>query len=48
MDVKLPDAMAVVGKNLVMYDRSCFDRDSALNAWNRRREVLSQWCGILM
>lgn len=49
MDVKRLDAMDVYGKNHVMYDCSCFERDIGSGARNRRWAVLSWWrVGILV
>lgn len=44
MDVNRFEAMAVDGKNLVMYDRCRFECDTALGAWRNRWAVLSQLC----
>lgn len=41
MDVKLFNATVVDGKNLVVYDRGRFERDTAVGAWKRRWTVLS-------
>lgn len=43
MNVKIFDAMAVDGENLVIYDKSRFERDSTLNTWKKRWAVLSRW-----
>lgn len=39
IDDKRFDAMAVDGSNIVMHDRSCFERDAALGAWKQRCAV---------
>lgn len=44
MDVKRFDAIAVDGKNLVIYDRNCFKCDTVLGVWKRRWELLGLWC----
>lgn len=44
IDVKCFDATVADGKNLVIYDSSCLDCDTALCAWKERRAVLSRWC----
>lgn len=42
MDVRCFVALAINGKNLVVYDRSGFERDMALDAWKWRWAVLSR------
>lgn len=41
-DVKHFDAIAVDAENPVIYDRSHFERDTALGAWKRRFKVLNR------
>lgn len=41
-NVKRFDAMTVDGWCLVIYDRSCFERDTFLDAWRRCWAVLSR------
>lgn len=48
MCVKRFGGTAVDGKNLVVYDRSCFERDTALRAWKRRWAVRSRWCVVVL
>lgn len=49
MIVKRFVALAVVGRNLVVYDRNRLERDTVSGAWKQRWAVLSRWClGILV
>lgn len=49
IDLKRFDALAVDGRNLVIYDQHCFNRDTALSASKWRWAVLSKWyVGILV
>lgn len=48
MDVKRFSALAVVGKSLEIYDRSSFERNTALGACKRCCAVLSWWCGGIL
>lgn len=44
IDGKSFDAIDVGGKNLAIYDRNCFKRDTVLGAWKRHWTVLSRRC----
>lgn len=44
MGMKRFAAMAVAGKNLVIYDSNRFERDTALGMWKRHWAVQSRWC----
>lgn len=49
VNVKRFDALDVDSKNLVIYDGSPFERDTAWGAWKTRWAMLSRWCvGILV
>lgn len=48
-DETLSRAMATDGRNLLIYDRNCHERDTALGTWQRRWNVLMRWCvGMLI
>lgn len=44
VDVKRFDCTAVDGRKVVIYNRKCFERDTASETWNRLWPVLSRWC----
>lgn len=48
-DVERFESIAIDGRNLVVYDRSRFERDTVMGGWKRRSKELSRWfVGILV